>query len=112
MYIMLLNLVHKFKCEKKFNSFIHVIPHQPFDFLGPLSESFPLNSISTPVQVISVSVSDGSVNSLSSKLKPCKNKNLWYWFKATLTLETGIGYICDTHSYQREIFDGLEMKLI
>jgi len=29
----------------------------------------------------------------------------------TLTLETMIGYICNTHGYQRGIFDGLEMKL-
>jgi len=33
-------------------------------------------------------------------------------FKATLTLETRIGYICNTHGYQRGIYDGLEMKLI
>jgi len=41
----------------------------------------------------------------------CKNKNVRYWFKATLTLETRIGYISNTHSYQREICDGLEIKL-
>ena len=29
--------------------------------------------------------------------------DLWYWFKATLTLETRIGYICNTHGYQREV---------
>jgi len=39
-----------------------------------------------------------------------KNKNLRYWFKATLTLETRIGYICNTHGYP-EVCDGLEMKL-
>ena len=31
--------------------------------------------------------------------------------KATLTLETRIGYICTTHGYQRGICDGLQMKL-
>jgi len=30
---------------------------------------------------------------------------------ATLTLETGIGRICNTHGYQGEACDGLEMKL-
>jgi len=44
-------------------------------------------------------------------LKLCKNKKLRYWFKATLTLETRIGYICNTHGYQRGICDGLQMKL-
>ena len=43
-------------------------------------------------------------------LELCKNKNLRYQFKATLTLETRIGYICSIHGYQREICDGLEMK--
>jgi len=31
--------------------------------------------------------------------------------KATLTLETRIGYICNIHGYHRGICDGLEMKL-
>jgi len=45
-------------------------------------------------------------------LELCKNKNLRYWFKATLTLETiRIGYICNAHDYQQGICDGLEMKL-
>jgi len=44
-------------------------------------------------------------------LQQRKNTNLRYWFKATLTLETRIGYICNIHGYQRDIFDGLEMKL-
>jgi len=44
-------------------------------------------------------------------LKLCNNKNLRYWFEATLTLETRVGYICNTHGYQRGICDGLEMKL-
>jgi len=38
-------------------------------------------------------------------------KHVRYWLKATLTLETRIGYICNTHGYQRVISDGLEMKL-
>jgi len=37
-----------------------------------------------------------------------KNKSLQYWFKATLTLETRIGYICNNHGFQGEICDGLE----
>jgi len=41
----------------------------------------------------------------------CNNKNLRYWVKATLTLETRIGYISSIHGYQRGICDGLEMKL-
>jgi len=40
----------------------------------------------------------------------CKNEKLRYWFKATLTLEIRMGYICNTHGYQRRICDGLEMK--
>jgi len=44
-------------------------------------------------------------------LELCNNKNLRYWFNATLTLETRIGYICNIHDYQRRICDGLEMKL-
>ena len=44
-------------------------------------------------------------------LELCNNKNLLYWFKAKLTLETRIGYICNIHGYQRGICDGLEMKL-
>ena len=44
-------------------------------------------------------------------LKLCQNKNLRYWSKATLTLETRIGYICNTHGYQKEICNGFEMKL-
>ena len=44
-------------------------------------------------------------------LELCKNKNLRCWFKATLTLETRIGYSCNTHGYQGEVYDGLEMKL-
>jgi len=32
--------------------------------------------------------------------------------QATLRLETRIGYICDTHGYQGEVCNGLEMKLI
>ena len=44
-------------------------------------------------------------------LELCNNKNLRYWVKATLTLETRIGYICNIHGYQRGICDGLEMKL-
>jgi len=34
-------------------------------------------------------------------LELCKNKNLRYWFKATLTLETRISYICNTHGCER-----------
>jgi len=33
--------------------------------------------------------------------KLCNNKKLRHWFKATLTLETRIVYICNTHGYQR-----------
>ena len=44
-------------------------------------------------------------------LKQCKNKNLRYWFKATLTLQTRIGYICNTHGYQRGTCNILVMKL-
>ena len=44
-------------------------------------------------------------------LELCKNKNLRYLLKATLTLETRLGYICNTHGSEREISDGLEMKL-
>jgi len=44
-------------------------------------------------------------------LELCNNKNLRYWFKATLTLETRIGYICNIHGYQKGICDGLEMKI-
>jgi len=44
-------------------------------------------------------------------LELCNNKNLRYWFEATLTLETRIGYIWNIHSYQRGICDGREMKL-
>jgi len=44
-------------------------------------------------------------------LKLCQNKNLRFSFKAALTLETKIGYICNTHSYPRGTCDGLEMKL-
>jgi len=44
-------------------------------------------------------------------LELCKNKNLRYWFKATLTLETRMRYILNTHGYQREICDGFEIKL-
>ena len=36
-------------------------------------------------------------------LKLCKNKNLRYWFKATLALETRIACICNTHGYQRNL---------
>jgi len=38
-------------------------------------------------------------------LKLCKNKNLRCWFKAALTLETRIGYIGNTHGYQKGICD-------
>jgi len=42
----------------------------------------------------------------------CKSKNLRYSFKATLTLGTRIGYICNIHGYQKGIFcHGFEMKL-
>jgi len=43
-------------------------------------------------------------------LEILKNKNLRYSFKATLTLETRIGYICNTRGYQ-DVCDGPEMKL-
>jgi len=47
---------------------MHVIPHLPFAMaiLGPPSESLPQILISTPMQVISAYVSNGSVNSLST----------------------------------------------
>ena len=44
-------------------------------------------------------------------LELCKNKNLRHSFKTSLTLETRIGYICNTHGYQGEVCNGLEMKL-
>jgi len=44
------------------------------------------------------------------ELCSASNKNLRFWFKATLTLEARIGYICNTQGYQR-ICDGLKMKL-
>ena len=44
-------------------------------------------------------------------LELCNNKNVRYWFKATLTLETRIGYICNIYGNHRGICDGLEMKL-
>jgi len=44
-------------------------------------------------------------------LELCNNKNLRYWFKATLALETRLGYLCNIHGHQRGIGDGLEMKL-
>jgi len=59
----------------KFNSFIHVIPQLPFPvamFWDPFLRACPLILISTSVQVISVSVSNGSVNSLST----CKIKSI------------------------------------
>jgi len=34
-------------------------------------------------------------------LELCKNKNLPYLFKASLTPETRIGYICNTHGHGR-----------
>jgi len=40
-----------------------------------------------------------------------QKQNLRYSFKATLTLETRIGYIYNTHGYHRGVCDGLEMKL-
>ena len=46
---------------------------------------------------------------LVSKL--CKNKYPRYWFKATLTPETRIGYICYTNGYQRGICDDLEISV-
>jgi len=57
------------------NSFIHVIPHLPFAmamFWGPFVRACPYILTSAPVQDISVSVSNGSVNSLST----CKIKSI------------------------------------
>jgi len=59
----------------KFNSFIHVIPHLPFAmamFWGSFLRACPLILISTSVEVVSVSVTNGSVNSLST----CKIKSI------------------------------------
>jgi len=44
-------------------------------------------------------------------LEVCNNKNQRYWFKATLTLETRVGYIYNPHGYQRGICDSTEMKV-
>ena len=61
--------------ENKFHSFILVIPHLPLT-MAMLWVHFlracPYILISTPVQVISVLGSNGSVNSLST----CKTKNI------------------------------------
>ena len=74
MYLMHLNIVHTLKCETNLTLF-PLNPTSTFrngDVLGPLSESLPLNLIATSVQVTSVSVSNGSVNSLST----CKMKSI------------------------------------
>ena len=64
----------KIEMLNKFNSFVHVIPHLSFAmtmFWGPFLRTCPLILIFTSVQVVSVSASNGSVNSLST----CKIKS-------------------------------------
>jgi len=65
MCLMLLNSVHKLKCENKFNSFIHVIPHLPFTmamFWAPFLRTFPkfyfapLCKLSKYLKVMAVSI--------------------------------------------------------
>jgi len=41
----------------------------------------------------------------------CAKTKLYDIDPITLRLETRIGYICNTHSYQGEVCNGLEMKL-
>ena len=81
-------------------------------YYGAMKKTLKLNRFLAKVELQDIwNLYHRHIHASTVVLELCNNKNLRYWFKATLTLETRIGYICNTHSYQKVICDGPEMKL-